>query len=246
MEKVLKTVKDLILSNNIGTNPVDLVDGMSIQFDYPGTNGIVIKRTNRISLADYDTTKTTDEEKKVKYNNLIILKGASNADSISFSMTGKNKAADIYSWVKDKLENQTYDEELLTMIKEIKSKAELSKANYLKTDVNSFHISREIEDFKNSFRYRSLVVKINEIVTEDYVIFSVRRSLKNPDEPVVLVKSIVDTVSNTKLDQDFKIENVTSDIDSEVVFKGMETIDKLRGKKDEDLANELEKRLQDI
>ena len=142
--------RDLILSNNIGTNPVDLVDGMSIQFDYPGTNGIVIKRTNRISLADYDTTKTTDEEKRVKYNNLIILKGASNADSISFSMTGKNKAADIYSWVKDKLENQTYDEELLTMIKEIKSKAELSKANYLKTDVNSFHISREIEDFKNS------------------------------------------------------------------------------------------------
>ena len=245
MEKVLKDVSDLITSRSLGSNGMELVEGSSIKFDRQDTNGFIFKREAKISLSNYDVSKKTDKEKKIKFNNLYILKGVDDKDTLIYSMYGTNKPEEIVDWIKDKLETQTYDEEILDLAKTVKKEVEKTNAKYLFNNRKNFFISQEIENIKDHFKFRSVSVRINDILTENYLTFSIKRFLNLPSTPLLLTKSLIDVTNNTRVDRDFKIENVTSDLDSEIVMLGLEIIDKIRNK-DTELADELEERINEI
>lgn len=223
----------------------NIIEEVSKKLDF--ASNVQLNKTGRLSF-DYGTLKCIYfrpetqsveyyERKEIKYDVLKIKKSANDDNaSMFYHVADKENVAEIVKWIKSCCENPNSDKDLEDRISQISK--EIDSIDYLKKGKNS--LSKYEFNENGEYKVRSIIVAYNDIVTEDILIFSVKKDLSTG-----VIFQTYRTINHTDgvyTDrEDFEISDVQKIAKTEVVMKSMDLLDKV----DKGSANEkeLEKRI---
>lgn len=216
---VLTSIKEKLDSNGDITNLTVSVDD-SLEFDVNGYHCVYFKEI--IGSLIYNEPKTS------KGNYQSLLKFCKDGqDEVKFALVNNNDPDQIYDWICHRIANPFKDPDLIGIVNKMKSEVDSLNLKFLSGDDRLVTVINEIEEY-NYLRTDALAIQYNNIQTEDYIVFQVRKVLCQPGNPIIYSVKILnytDGISSSECE--YSPEDVINILKSQIVIKSMELSEKI-------------------
>ena len=241
-EEIFKKVKDEMTKRGFKNLNEKLVGYNTLSFVSSTGDECEYYTDTKLTLLSYDTTITEDEKRQHDFSILRIKKPKATNYSVVFRLIDETDPEAIVDWVEKRLASPQEDPEVSKALKEMKEGITKFCANYnWMLEERRIFVSHELYNLKEGWMKRALLLKFNEIKTEDHLIFEIKKTDGMPLEYSYFTINVTDNKSSLPEEFNPTVDEVNNVFQSTQVMKLMELSEEIDESSDD--GKEIERRM---